>query len=289
MSDPKLHHYVPQFYLRRFTDVNGLLWVWDKSRDVTFRASTAGGAAETYFYRMQELADAGHDPYTMEKQLSDLEGQVSLITDQWLDWLSDAEPGTRIEIPEINREEISLHIAVQYLRTADSKEIICMLRDDYETLSDTERTRLHTAVLWDLRIVHAIRDQIKNSIWIFGRNATNVPFVTSDNPVAFRTLDNRQWRKAGILAAGMYVVHPLSPSVVMYCHERSYWGQQGRLADFDSSLSPVVFDEEMVESENSGQVFMAARFVFSPKDDFEHARIFAQTIGTDLYAPKNDA
>ncbi len=41
---------------------------------------------------------------------------------------------------------------------------------------------------------------------------------------------------------------------------------------------------EMVESENSGQVFMASHFLVSPKNDFQHARAFAPTIGTDQYA-----
>jgi Protein of unknown function (DUF4238) len=283
MSVPKLHHYVPQFYLKRFTDAKGWLWAWNKSRDLSFSTNPARVAAETNFYRMQELADAGHDPYTMEIQLSDLEGQVSLITDQWLDWLSDVEPGTQIPIPEVNREEVSLYIAVQYLRTADTKDILCALRDDYETLSEAERTRLHTTLMWDLRTVHMIRDRIKESIWIFGRNTAETPFVTSDNPVAFRTPDNRQWRRLGILDTGMYVVHPLSPKIVMYCHERTHWE---KMAEFDSCLSPINFDSEMVESENSGQVFMASRFVFSPENDFEHARKFARSIGTDLFAPR---
>lgn len=183
-------------------------------------------------------------------------------------------------------------LAVQYLRTADTKDILCAFRDDYEKLSEAERTRLHTALLWNLEIVHEIRDRIKKSIWVFGRNETDTPFVTSDNPVAFRTPDNRQWRKVGILGEGMYVVHPLSPGIVMYCYDRSPpWDSTIK---FDSCLSPVVFNTGMVESENSGQVFMASRFVFAPRDDFEHERQFARSIGTDLYAqealvPKGEA
>jgi hypothetical protein len=42
----------------------------------------------------------------------------------------------------------------------------------------------------------------------------------------------------------------------------------------------------MVESENTGQVFMATRFVFSNVNDFEKARDFADAIKTDRYAPK---
>src|SRR6185437_3960879 len=100
MKEPKLHHYVPQFYLKRFTDPrDGLLWVWDKTSDRIFHANPINVAAEANFYTMQELAEAGHDPYTMEKQLSNVEGQMALVTDQWLYWFTQIELGTRIDIP----------------------------------------------------------------------------------------------------------------------------------------------------------------------------------------------
>jgi hypothetical protein len=71
---------------------------------------------------------------------------------------------------------------------------------------------------------------------------------------------------------------------MMFAHERKFWHGIRR---FDRSLSVVTMTPEMVESENSGQVFMASRFIISPKNDFRHAREFAPTIGTDLYAPSD--
>jgi hypothetical protein len=80
MNTPKLHHYVPQFYLRRFTDASGRLWAWDKQRDRIFYTSPNKVAAETQFYRLTQYEADGHDPLTMEKQLSELEGEVADIT-----------------------------------------------------------------------------------------------------------------------------------------------------------------------------------------------------------------
>jgi len=66
-----------------------------------------------------------------------------------------------------------------------------------------------------------------------------------------------------------------------YCHPKEPpWEKLGQ---FDCRLSPVTFTEEMVESENSGQVFMASRFVISSRDSFDREREFAKSIGTDLY------
>jgi hypothetical protein len=44
--------------------------------------------------------------------------------------------------------------------------------------------------------------------------------------------------------------------------------------------------DEMVQSENSGQVFMASRFIFSKQGRFEKEKAFAATIGTDIFAPQ---
>jgi hypothetical protein len=74
---------------------------------------------------------------------------------------------------------------------------------------------------------------------------------------------------------------PMAPDIIMYCYPKeSPWEMLDR---FDCCLSPVVFTEGMVESENTGQVFMATRFVISSRDGFDQERDFAKSIGTDLY------
>src|ERR1700722_9338897 len=42
-------------------------------------------------------------------------------------------------------------------------------------------------------------------------------------------------------------------------------------AEVGTGVSVVTMTPEMIERENSGQVFMAGRFLASPKHDFEHA------------------
>jgi len=124
MSTARLHHYVPQFYLRRFADEDGKFWVWDKIRDKIFRTNPKRVGAESNFYKLYDFADLGRDPLTLEKQFADLEGQVSLITDQWLYWLRYTKHGDRIRIPKVNRRIVSLYIALQFCRTADARDTI---------------------------------------------------------------------------------------------------------------------------------------------------------------------
>lgn len=282
-AQPKLHHYVPQFYLRRFADAEGRFWVWDKTNDRVFQSTSASIAAETDFYRLREFEKLGHDPYILEKQLADMESQTAAVTDQWLTWLRAMEPGQKIPIPKANRYVVARFMAVQFLRTVDTRGILGPLATD-DGSSEAPRRKggdLHADLLWDQRLIRRITNHIRDAVWIFARNTTNAPFITSDNPMAFRTKDNRIWLKVGFVSEGTYGVYPLAPDLIMFAHERKFWK---KIQHFDRSLSVAPMTSEMVESENSGQVFMASRFLVSSKNDFEHTRAFAPSIGTDLYA-----
>ncbi len=285
MTAPKLHHYVPQFHLRRFADEKGRLWAWDKLSDRVFQTSSGSVAAEKQFYRLTQYEIDGHDPLVMEKQLADMEGQVALITDQWLEWLPAMAPLDKLPIPRVNRFVVARFLAVQVLRTLDTRELFSAIveLDRSEAVDEREARELHTELIWDKRVVRSLTKRFSRSVWIVARNDSATPFMTSDNPVSFRSPDNRKWLRSVVLVPGAYLVFALSPLAVLYCYPRV--GSFRNLAKFNNRLSPVVLDDGMVESENSGQVFMASRFVLSNRNKFDAERAFLPTIGTDTYAP----
>jgi hypothetical protein len=207
-GQPRRHHYVPQFYLRRFSDARGRLWVWDKTTDRVFQSTTTAIATKTDFYRLREFEQMGHDPYILEKQLANMEGRAAAVTDQWLSWLRSIEPGRKIPIPKVNRYVIARFMAVQFLRTADTRNTLALLASDMPAFAGNEEANgdLHAALLWDQRTVRNISNHIRDAVWIFARNQTSTPFITSDNPVAFRTKDNRMWLKAAFMSNGTYAV-----------------------------------------------------------------------------------
>lgn len=284
MNVPKLHHYVPQFYLRRFADANGQLWLWDRDHDRAFRTRPHGVAAENNFYWHEELAALGHDPLTMEKQFSQLEGDVARITGQWVEWLRDMKPTQKVEIPAVNRELVSLYFALQALRTAGTKDILATIAEQKVyggSLAEREKRLLHLSLLWEDSIIEDLAERIRSATWLFGRNLTATPFITSDNPITFRTRNNAMWLKVGMYSGGTYSVFPMAPDIVMYCYPKETpWEKLDR---FDCCLSPVTFTDGMVASENSGQVFMASRFIISSRDGFDRERVFAKSIGSDLH------
>jgi hypothetical protein len=282
MSDPKLHHYVPQFYLRRFCDASNHLWAWDRGRDLVFITSPGSVAVERSFYYLDVLAEHGHDPQTMERQFASLEHEVACITSQWIEWIRDGGMGTPIPIPDENRALVSLFIALQHLRTPDYKDTLTRFASTvgYSTTSEREQRLLHTEALWNDSLIEGFRNRIGSASWVFGRNATSVPFITSDNPVAFRSGDHATWLKGGVLSSEAYIVYPLTPDIVMYCYPPGK--RWSKVTSFDSSISPVRFTTEMVESENAAQAFTASRFVLSRGEDFAAVRAFTRTISASV-------
>lgn len=274
MSDPKVHHYVPQFHLRRFADPTGKVWVWDKSRNHAFRTGPTNIAAEKQFYRLTDFEEIDLDPLTMEKQFSDLEDEVAKVTHQWLEWLPAMAPTETVPIPELNREIVSLYLALQYLRTADTRDILAALAlgRGVNDVSVEERRRLHLELLWDGPTVQRLCAWFFRATWVFAVNSTDSPYQTSDNPVAFRTADHR-WVRIGVGAPDTYATFPLSPTVMMSAFPQD--SPFDALTPFADRRSPVAVSAGMVESDNTGQVFMATRFLVSPRDDFGAAQAWA--------------
>ena len=129
MSNKSLHHYVPQFYLKRFVDDDGHVWVYDKDTDRVFASAPKNVAAEHGFYT---LPDMFPEPSLLEGQFSELEGEAALITE---DWLNHLEPGCSIEIPDVNREIMALYITTQLLRTSESRTLLLQGIEDLEFMS----------------------------------------------------------------------------------------------------------------------------------------------------------
>jgi Protein of unknown function (DUF4238) len=290
MSEPKLHHYVPRFYLKYFCDRSNRFWVWDKKNSgKVFCTNPNKVAAGTHFYRVPQFIGTEVDPLFLEKDLASLEAKTSQILQTCSMLLDTMEPLQYLQMDDEERWTLSSFIAVQFLRTAEQRDILALfaLKNGFykDGLSHEEKIDLHAQMLCSGGLVEDIAQRVFDSVWIYARNRTITPFWTSDNPVAFKTADNRMWLKGpGIFSSGSYVVFPITPSYVLYCKEQDYWSA---LSELDSCLSPVDLTDEMVQHENAGQVFMATRHVISISNEFSLADEFVKSIGTDMYAPKD--
>ena len=82
MSDPKRYHYVPRFYLRRFTDESGLLWVYDKENEGQCRAQTPENTTIANRFYGYVGAD---ETYTdeIERSLAGIESDAAMVLNRW--------------------------------------------------------------------------------------------------------------------------------------------------------------------------------------------------------------
>ena len=72
-AEPKMQHYVPQFYLRGFVGTKDQLFVVDRRNKKVFRTGPGNVAGETHFNRIEVKAMA---PNAVEKVLSEFESEA---------------------------------------------------------------------------------------------------------------------------------------------------------------------------------------------------------------------
>ena len=279
MSSTELQHYVPRFYLKRFADTDGHVWVLDKTTLRVFSAGPGILAGVRDFYRASDPRRLVTDPRHLENQLSVVEGEAARIITAWL---QRSESGKALDISHSDRESMSLFLALQMLRTAETRAQLVQFDNaikNISPLSSNQHSRakaaqLHADLLWDDELITALSAAVKGFIWILARNTSGRRLYTSDHPVHCKTPDSKQWILGPrLFDRGVYFVFPLSPSILLYCKEPDYWRKLGK---FDGSVSPVELTDHMVDHANSGQVGMSTRFVFADRPDFEFAKMFCE-------------
>lgn len=272
MSEPKFHHYVPRFYLARFVDADGILWVYDKSEDRVFHSSPERIAGENRFYDIPEASTA-EDRLFFEKQFAEIESDAAPIIDSWLVPIQQAKA---IRISDIERDVMSLFLTLQLVRTSEAREQIIQFNQGLNRLFPGEdfdaSSFVHFRLLADADFLNEMADSIASHIWIFANNLSGQSFYTSDNPLIVHSMDRQNWRLGtAALERNVTLVLPLSPQTVMYCFEPT--GRE-ELRRHDGAVSGVEITLDKIRHENSGQVGMSRRFVFANCSDFEFARKF---------------
>lgn len=108
------HHHVPQFYLRRFTASNGLLWMHDLKTAHAREVAPIDALVESYLYS----PETGDDPHNdeIETFLADhVDGPA-------------VEPIARLASGELlvgeDRERVALFIAFQQMRVPNSRDTV---------------------------------------------------------------------------------------------------------------------------------------------------------------------
>lgn len=83
-NTPKKQHYVPQYYLRRFSDDGDSLWVYNRKAGKTYKSRSEDVCERNYHYEMEARCQRSWHgrhllPGKIEKKLSQIEGEQSAL------------------------------------------------------------------------------------------------------------------------------------------------------------------------------------------------------------------
>lgn len=224
----QLHHYVPQFILRKFGTDTGVLHVMDKHTGKCFpvsagKKSTVEIAAERGMYDFVFMGT----PMTMEPSLSELESKAALVIQNIID--RDAlDPYSVIE-----RATLASFLAVQMVRTRATAATHDDVSDRMEAwlrgegmpeeffaidpkMSNREnakkvfRARMLTNATTDFGPALAEKD------WVLLKTDEKYPYLMGDQPLAmFNDVDHGPRGNLGIKVRGIQIYFPLTPTLAL--------------------------------------------------------------------------
>lgn len=220
MSQPKRHHFVPQFYLRRFSQEVGSIICYHKaSGKLIPRASIKGQCAIDNFYSWNDR---------VETALSTIEGRAAAI------FREIDQSGFLPKRMSADYQELLIFIALQSSRTQlsgresdDMADYMCKLMargqpelDGVDLDSIRIGSTFPSAMPMKIAIQsHPILKELGSSLLI---NNTAFPFITSDNPVFFYNSQQAhiQWQGViGLSSTGLQIIYPISPNKAIYLYD----------------------------------------------------------------------
>ena len=221
MPANKKHHYVPRFYLKRFSINGRSIQLFNiRATRVVANANLKGQCYRDYMYG-KEL--------DLEFNLAQLEGAFADLTRKVIEWVALPPPLSE------DHENLAIFVVLQYARTAYSadaldefadgmwKRVLSHHRD--VTPQMLEKVRIvytepgRAAVGYFLRLYHLIMDMHCRLLLA----PAGGEFVTSDNPVILynQLMESERFGgSTGLASKGLQIILPLSPThaLLMFDH-----------------------------------------------------------------------
>jgi len=286
MPKVKRQHYVPQFYLKKFAQEDGKLWIFDKSTKESFKSNVKNVACETGFYDIpKNIASKDVDTQIVEKMLSNIEHDFSKAIGDILTSVDEKQ-----NIDPSQKQDMAFFVTIQLLRTREHRTGYVQLAEkaakaildritkvempdvspsDYEVKFNQEMASLEQAkFMSNPEFLEKSVQILTNHIWFIGINDTNQPFYTSDSPVVRHAHKKIPFcGSSGIASEGIEIAFPLTPRHILILCERTY---HRYFTQWDCKCMPL--NAENLKYYNCMQVVQCNRYVYCPKKKFSFAR-----------------
>ncbi|MDE0380483.1 MAG: DUF4238 domain-containing protein [Rhodospirillales bacterium] len=283
MPQNKKQHYVPQFYLRRFSKDGKSINIWNISNEKKIEsANLKNQCYRNYFY--------GKDK-DFEESLSYIEGQAARILHTIEGKLLLPAPGSEDHLTLV------LFVLMQHARTLHSADSINEMVDNIakyilrhsemaEQIDPSEFTvGLEDAARLSLSVAtscYPILLDLQCKVLV---NKTTHEFVTSDNPVvlynpflAFR----KHLSNTGLSAKGLQIIFPVGPEFILLFYDDTVY----KIGNDDTYIVEVRKTNE-VSALNGLQVCSALNNMYYKHDDFDIESLY-RTLSEWRVAQKTD-
>jgi Protein of unknown function (DUF4238) len=279
----KSQHTVPRCYLRGFADANESFFSFNKRYQHTKIASVGQSAQADYFYDFDPttLQNPDDDPQWAESMFASLEKRFKEVLDEFIAGAMTGEVGIE------PASYLAQFIAIQWLRTRGARDTLMEIdvKARQEFISQWYKINhpgmppakfrtgagyaqaLHAETTFDYDRLMKIAEKFWNLIWVIGRNRTDHPFYTSDEPVARRQNPVVNCTLLPVPpGVGIEYAFPLNSELVLTMFDRRMFRM---VEQFERKT--VDFGIEEVERYNTMQVMKSTQYVFCAKRDFELA------------------
>jgi len=267
---PKAQHYVPQVYLRNFATQRKkefFVCCFDKVTRKIFKPNVKNVANQTGFYNF--ITSEG-EKASIESFFNDTEAKMKPVLQE----LNDKPTSSTLLA---HREVIAKFFALQEERTLVFRDVhndtirLANQRlkpDGFEFPEPSENDTREFQARFLIDMADSFAGVLLDLKWILVSNKTNIPFWTSDNPIArynphkSELVSNLGWKSPGIQ---LHI--PISPALaIIMCDPFEY-------ADIASELPAFA---PSVDFNNSGQVIYSKQYLFSQSDNFSLAHKMLQ-------------
>lgn len=277
-------HFVPQFYLRGFTNGSGGMFCYDKLADKSYPTSTAAAAQEPYFYEIPPGSFHDHNV-----PVNAVERALNRVETAWAPLhtalIKSADAG---RISADLTIEYAPFLVMQWMRTRTFRDTMHQLTertlqsisDDLAEVNFTGAGKptvevgekgmaaMHAQKLFDQQVVERMADDLERHYWVVGINHTEHLFYTSDHPVVRRGNQVRDGRRlVGVRDPGIEFVFPLDSRHILLILERTHFADWRK-----HDNRGVELPADQVRDYNGLQVMRSNQRVFCAEDDFDLAR-----------------
>jgi hypothetical protein len=246
-NQPKLHHFLPEAYLRRFADERGDLWALDRKHGIVRRQSPQVTAAERELYTLED--DCGERDRSVESALADRvdgPGQHAIrvldeggrLSGEEAGKLAIFVSGLYVRTPAFREQHRQLaeqmhdslirggvepaaeplpesHPEAQRLRAAGgvrADELLAM----FNAMSHERRPYHNDFVKMMVNLVPMLADAIHGLQWFIASAPPGKAFVTCDAPVIITSPPNHSpLLGVGLTTPGSEKIIPLSSRVAL--------------------------------------------------------------------------